>query len=282
MKQKLSWILLLLLGVLVDAEDERTVIVESAKELNGIAVKKIIWKKDGAKMALIPAGSFEMGESKRQSKHNWVHRNRRGHNVQLASFYMDVTEVTVGHFKQFINQSGYSYDRWDDVVKYSPADNYPMIYVSWNDAVAYSKWVGKRIPTEAEWEYAARGGLVDKVYPWGDEISHDDANWGNTISGKDKWRYCSPVASFEANGYGLYDMSGNVWEWCADWYDADYYSKSPAKAPLGPASGSYRVMRGGSWNYGMDSLRTAYRFSDRPTDRYNDISGGFRCVVGEN
>ena len=118
MRQKLSWILLLLLGVLVDAEDERTVIVEGAKELNGIAAKKIIWQKDGAKMALIPAGSFEMGESKRQSKHNWVHPYRRGHNVELASFYMDVTEVTVGQFKQFVEQSGYSYSNWNDRYSY--------------------------------------------------------------------------------------------------------------------------------------------------------------------
>ena len=192
--------------------------------------------------------------------------------MELDAFYMDVHGVTVGQFKLFVEQSEYKYDNdrswWDQVTEYSPADNYPMVFVNWIDATAYTKWAGKRLPTEAEWEYAARGGLVGKRYPGGDEITHDDANWGNTISGKDKWRYCSPVASFEANGYGLYDMGGNVWEWCADWYEEDYYSKSPAKDPLGPASGSYRLMRGGSWNYGTDSLRVAYRFSDRPTNRY--------------
>ena len=94
----------------------------------------------------------------------------------------------------------------------------------------------------------------------------------------DGYARCAPVGSYPANGYGLYDMAGNVDEWCADWYGENYYSKSPGQNPLGPASGSYRVMRGGSWNYGTDSLRVAYRFSDRPTDRYNDISGGFRLL----
>ena len=155
--------------------------------------------------------------------------------------------------------------------------------MTWNDATAYAKWAGKRLPTEGEREYAARGGLVGKRYPWGDEITHDDANYAGT-GGKDKWEGwpnggTAPVGSFVANGYGLYDMAGNVWEWCQDWYGSDYYSKSPAKNPPGPGTGSYRVLRGGSWNLSSNSLRVAYRYNYTPTDR--NLTGlGFRCVSG--
>jgi formylglycine-generating enzyme required for sulfatase activity len=160
-------------------------------------------------------------------------RSRPVHTVELDVFYMDKAEVRVGQFKQLVNEAGYSYNKWNDVDKYSPGDRYPMIYVSWNDAVAYAKWVGKRLPTEAEWEYAARGGLAGKRYPWGDEISHDNANYDGT-DGQSKWSKCAPVGSFAPNGYGLYDMAGNVWEWTADWYAKDYYQNSSAKNPLGP------------------------------------------------
>ena len=138
---------------------------------------EITWQKDGKEMVLIPSGSFEMGDHHDNMSNAPVHR------VELDAFYMDVHEVTVGQFREFVNQSGYKYDgNWDNVAKYSPDDEYPMIYVSWNDARAYAKWAGKRLPTEAEWEYAARGGLVGKRYPGGDEITHDDANWGNTVN----------------------------------------------------------------------------------------------------
>ena len=189
----------------------------------------IEWEKDNSQMALIPAGSFEMGDSKNEPE-DWMKRSRPVHRVELDAFYLDVREVTVGQFREFVNQSGYSYNRWNDVAKYSPWDWYPMVYVNWNDTTAYAKWAGKRLPTEAEWEYAARGGLVGKRYPWGDQITHDDVNYSGT---------------FGANGYGLYDVAGNVWEWCQDWYGENYYSSSPVKNPLGPDTGSMRVLRGG-------------------------------------
>ena len=119
--------------------------------------------------------------------------------------------------------------------------------------------------------------MVGKRYPWGDEITHDDAYYYGT-GGKDKWSECAPVGSFEANGYGLYDMAGNVWEWCQDWYDEDYYSNSPAKNPLGPDTGSYRVVRGGSWDFVTNYLRVAYRVNCSPNTR--DYDSGFRCVSG--
>ena len=228
--------------------------------------------KDGKEMVLIPAGSFEMGD------HLGGLSNAPVHRVQLDAFYMDVHEVTVGQFREFVNQSGYSYGgNWDSLANYSPGDDYPMIYVNWNDATAYAKWAGKRLPTEAEWEYAARGGLAGKRYPWGDEITHDDANYSGT-SGKDKWKYCSPVGSFAANGYGLYDMAGNVYEWCQDWYGENYYSNSAAKNPPGPDSGSSRVLRGGFWDKYTNTLRVAHRDGTSPFNRINDL--GFRCVSG--
>ena len=283
--RKLSWMLLVLLVVgcgeeIADDEDKAVkdlvkdeVLVEDKVVLDADLAKKITWEKDGSKMMLIPGGSFQMGD----------HFNEGGkdeqpvHTVELDACYMDVHEVTVGQFKQFVEQSRYNYGgNWDSVAKYSPRDKYPMIYVDWVDATAYAKWAGKRLPTEVEWEYAARGGLIGKRYPWGDEISHDDANYDGT-GGKDKWSKCSPVGSFAANGYGLYDMAGNVHEWCADRYGSDYYSNSPTKNPPGPDTGSDRVLRGGSWGRDTYGLRVAHRNVNSPNNR--TYRYGFRCVV---
>jgi len=183
-------------------------------------------------------------------------------------FYMDVTEVTVGQFKKFLKDTGYEPDEpidWEELYKYSPTDEHPMIYVSWFDAQAYCEWAGKRLPTEKEWEFAARGGLKDKEYPWGDEesIAREYANFEGVL-GRDQWdETTAPVGSFRPNGYGLHDMAGNVWEWCEDWY-------SEGK--------KYRVLRGGSWNDDANGLRVASRFSNNPATTDNDF--GFRCVSG--
>jgi len=232
--------------------------------------EKIVWEKDGSEMMRIPAGSFEMGDHL-----DGMSNALPVHTVELDDFYIDVHEVTVGQFKLFVEQSGYSYNKWNDVAKYSPGDDYPMIYVSWNDAGAYAKWAGKRLPTEAEWEYAARGGLIGKRYPGGDEIDKTKAHYAGWNNGRGTTKV---VGSFEANGYGLYDMAGNVWEWCQDRWGSDYYSNSPTKNPPGPDTGSFRVLRGGGWNYSTSNLRVAYRFYNDPNNRLN--RNGFRCVSG--
>ncbi|MDP6596224.1 MAG: formylglycine-generating enzyme family protein [Candidatus Poribacteria bacterium] len=258
--------------------------------------QRITWEKDGAEMALIPAGSFEMGDHL-----DGMSNALPVHTVELDRFYMDVNEVTVGQFKQFVKESGYNYNRWANpfpdgstvlgsVVKYSPTDDHPMIYIDWNDAVAYTKWAGKRLPTEAEWEYAARGGLSGKRYSWGDDVDVAQ-NYGNFhgVNGPDTWgEYpqgsTAPVGSFEPNGYGLYDMAGNVWEWCADWYAEDYYSKSLAKNPLGPVNGtlvsgrSRRIMRGGAWAAKLKPAPISTRSFNEPTRFIYFV--GFRCVSG--
>jgi len=228
-------------------------------------------------IVLIPAGSFQMGDSKNEPE-SWMKPSRPVHGVELDGFYMDKYEVTVGQFKQFVEQSGYSYEGdWNDVAKYSPSDQHPMIYVTWNDATAYAKWAGKRLPTEAEWEYAARGGLKGKRYPWGDSIGNVaiDGHKANYDYDENVGR-TTVVGIYGANGYGLYDMAGNVWEWCADWYGSDYYSKSPGKNPLGPDTGKYRVFRGGSWNGLANTMRVDFRGLNAPVPRTFD--GGFRCV----
>jgi len=244
---------------------------------------QIDWTKDSADMVWIPAGAFQMGDSKPEPQ-QWMASSRPVHQLELDGFYMDSHEVTVGQFKKFVQDSGYNYNRWDELEAsgYAPTDEHPMIYVNWHDASAYANWTGKRLPTEAEWEYAARGGLEKSSYPWGDQVSHENANFVG-IGGTDQWKYTAPVGSFAANGYGLHDMGGNVYEWCADWYDDKYYQRSPVRNPEGPVQGEFRVLRGGGWNHGPDKLRLAGRHYSQPhSSPFFDGGGyafGFRCVI---
>ena len=224
--------------------------------------------RDGAPMALIPAGEFQMGSSDGDDE-------KPVHTVYLDAFYMDVYEVTNAQYKKFIDVTGHGAPEYRGDSNLN-APNQPVVGVTWHDAVAYAKWAGKRLPTEAEWEKAARGGLVGKKYPWGDSISHDNANCRDT-AGKDRWKYTARVGSFAPNGYGLYDMAGNVWEWCADWYDGEYYASSPRRNPTGPSSGKYRVLRGGSWDSGAYYLRAAYRLNLNPP--LSSLNLGLRCVI---
>jgi formylglycine-generating enzyme required for sulfatase activity len=176
-------------------------------------------------------------------------------------------------------------------------ENHPAVHICWEDAAAYAKWAGKRLPTEAEWEFAARGGLDRKRFSWGDELRPDDKWLANIFQGEfphkntaeDGYKTTAPAGTYPPNGYGLVDMAGNVWEWCQDWYQPDYYRNSPSKNPRGPETGAVepgeprpqpqRVRRGGSF-YCTDQYCRRYLPSAR--DKNPPDSGahhtGFRCV----
>ena len=221
-----------------------------------------------AGMVLIPGGSFQMGCVPGDS--DCAAREKPRHRVTLDSFFMDVYEVTQGEYQRVI---GTNPAKFNDC-----GPNCPVEMVSWNDAKSYCEKVGKRLPTEAEWEYAARGGLEGKKYPWGDARATCDyavMDHGGDGCGKDRtWQVGSKPKG--KNGYGLYDMAGNVWEWCEDWYGENYYASSSQNNPTGPLSGSARVLRGGSWlNYAW-YLRASYRTGGTPTGSNGGI--GFRCV----
>ena len=165
--------------------------------------------------------------------------------------------------------------------------SHPVVHVSWHDAAAYAAWAGLRLPTEAEWECAARGGLVQKRFPWGDDLEPGGRHLMNVWQGTfpshntcaDGHDGPAPARSFKANGYGLYNMTGNVWEWCHDWFDAGYYRIAPRENPPGPATGERRVMRGGSYlchaSY-CNRYRTDARSSNTPDSSTTNL--GFRCA----
>jgi len=261
----------MLLAFLVYAKDKEAVVVRSAEDLKGITAKKIIWKKDGAKMVRIPYEVVTPTKTKPAIFDEFGDVVKPEtvvpEGIRRLPFYMDESEVTVGQFKFFLKSSGYKPAApidWNQVYKYSPTDQHPMIMINWFSVTTYAKWAGKRLPTEKEWEFAARGGLQNKDYPWGDDesLARDYANYRGTGS-KDKWdKQIAPVGSFKSNGYGLFDMAGNVWEWCQDWYDNEKDSK---------------VLRGGSLISNTYNLRVANRTLNNPNTRFN--SNGFRCVV---
>jgi formylglycine-generating enzyme required for sulfatase activity len=249
---------------------------QKTEENKQVELPKTITGKDGAEMVLIPAGEFQMGSNDGGDAEKPVHT------VSLDAFYMDKYEVTNAQYKKFIDSTGHKAPKYLGNDYNAPEQS--VVVVSWHDAIGYAKWAGKRLPTAAEWEKAARGDLTGKKYPWGDKLTHDDANYAGT----DRWESPYPVGSFTPNGYGLYDMAGNVWEWCSDWYDENYYSSSPKRNPTGPSSGGFarilrflrgnrRVVRGGSWSSNWDNLRCACRAFNDPTGTFHDV--GFRCCA---
>lgn len=166
--------------------------------------------------------------------------------------------------------------------------DHPVVHVSWNDAVAYCAWAGKRLPTEAEYEYAARGGLEQQLYPWGDELTPGGEHRCNIWQGifpthntlEDGYLGTAPARSFPPNGFGLYNMAGNVWEWCHDWFTAEHAPEVPLTNPEGPPEGTARVIRGGSYLC-HESYCNRYRCSSRTSNTPDSATGnmGFRCVV---
>ena len=211
-------------------------------------------------MVYVEGGSFQMGSKKSKDE-------KPIHTVTVSSFFMDKTEVTQAQYKKVMGKNPSHFSGNDD----RPVEN-----VSWHDANEYANKVGKRLPTEAEWEYAARGGV--KTNSGSSQTSYAGSNDLNSVAwyGDNSGSKTHPVAQKQANALGLYDMSGNVWEWCSDWYSDSYYSESPQNDPQGPNSGSSRVLRGGSWNNNDTNCRVANRNRNNPDNRNNN--NGFRLV----
>ncbi len=224
-------------------------------------------------MAAIPGDCFDMGDTFAEG---WPDE-LPVHNVCLSAFEMDIHEITNAEYAECVADSictpplnlG-SYDR-DTYYGDDYFDNYPVIWMEWHQVNEYCAWAGKRLPTEAEWEYAARGGLAGQRYPWGNTITSADANYDFNVGDT------TPVQSYPPNGYGLYDMAGNVWEWIADWFNESYYSVSPADDPTGPATGMAPVKRGGSFDHSTFGLRVANRCDFCHGDRHANNLGG-RCA----
>jgi formylglycine-generating enzyme required for sulfatase activity len=271
---------------------------------------------DGAEMVLVPAGEFSMGSdadeidrlpnAKREDFEDEIPRHR----VYLEAFYIDRYEVTNAHFQQFVQATGHrtqaeregwgyadTGEKWEKAkganwrAPHGPGSNitgleqHPVVQVSHEDAKAYCAWAGKRLPTEAEWEKAARG-TDGRVYPWGNQSDwtrlnfcdyNCKRNWKDQAI-NDGYRHTAPVGRYEGgkSPYGAYDMAGNVWEWVTDWYAKDYYKNSPTRNPQGPASGEQAVLRGGGWNGRALGVRVPHRRGDAPAGR-NDLIG-FRCA----
>jgi formylglycine-generating enzyme len=260
-------------------------------------------------MALIPGGTFVMGADDSPFRYE-----RPAHPVTLRPFYLDAFEVTNRQFAAFVKDTGYvtAAEKWGWSGVFDPKsgewsavdgaqwrhpegpgssidgkDDYPVVQVCWDDAQAYCRWAGKRLPTEAEWELAARGGLEGKQYAWGDELRPGGkllANyWQGPFPSKDRaedgYAGIAPVGRFPANGYGLHDMAGNVWEWVEDRFSDTYYARSPKNDPRGPGSGGERVIRGGSFlcaeNF-CTGYRAAARNKNTPDSATNHM--GFRCA----
>ena len=231
------------------------------------AVASRVREKDGMVEVYVPAGEFEMGSMGGRSGDHPVHT------VALDALWIDRTEVTNAQYTLCVKDGKCEQSFLADDAAYN-GDDYPVVGVSWYDAVTYCKWAGARLPTEAEWEYAARG-LEGNVYPWGDKAPTCELAQYSNCSGR-----TGPVGSLPdgASWCGVLDMAGNVWEWVADWYDEDYYGSSPSQNPAGPSSGEYRVLRGGSWSSLYSVVRSANRGRLHPDDSW--YSFGFRCARG--
>ena len=230
----------------------------------------------GMKLKLIPAGEFLMGSP--ESDEDAGDSEKPQHRVRITKpFYLGVTEVTQGQWESVMRTRPWS---GEDYVK--EGSDYAASYVSWDDAVEFCKKLSSRegvtyrLPTEAEWEYACRGGTTT-VYHFGDDASRlGDYAWFEDNAYDVDEKYAHRVSQKKGNPYGLYDMHGNVYEWCADWYNSDYYEDSPTDDPVGPTLGSFRVFRGGGWRYFPRGCRSADRFYDSPGFRLSYL--GFRVA----
>lgn len=218
-------------------------------------------------MVLVPGGEFVMGRDGQGD-------NSPAHKVRLSAFYLDRYEVTNAQYEAFCKATGtalpffWAMDAFRSGPKYP---DHPVVGVNWRDAQHYASWCGKRLPSEAEWECAARGGLAGMAYVNGNTLDSSKVNF--TRSGL---KATVRVGSYPPNGFGLYDMAGNVQEWVADWYDGEYYKNSPVENPPGPEKGRFRVIRGGGWFTGPGCMGVGYRLA-LPSN-WVDFNVGFRCA----
>jgi formylglycine-generating enzyme required for sulfatase activity len=277
------------------------------KTLTPILTSTPASEKYGMVMIFVPAGEFRMGST------DGLNDEEPVHTIYLDTFWIDRTEVDNTMFTLFVEDTKYKTDAesigssyvyvgdgdWNKVdgaswqhpqgpsSSITGMDEYPVVHVSWNDASAYCEWAGKRLPTEAEWEKAARG-TDERTYPWGFQrttgnlLNFADANldtsWADNNCNDGYW-FTAPVGSY-ADGtspYGVLDMAGNVWEWVADWYDEDYYANSPSSNPTGPLNGDNRVLRGGSWSAIERNVRSTLRLRNDPSLTWDNF--GFRCAM---
>lgn len=274
------WLLMLLLGVLLaltagTAEIPRVFRTPSPP---AAARQGDVWisSRDGAPMVFVPAGKFLMGSNDPRARAD----ERPAHKVYLDAFWIDKYEVTNERFRRFAQATKYvTQDERSDWMSWrtfaQPSqENNPVRWINFPDAVAYARWAGKQLPTEAQWEKAARG-TDGRPYPWG-------VKWdGSRLNLADCFCVVTRVGTYPAgmSPYGALDMLGNVREWCRDWYDPRYYERSPRRNPPGPPAGTSKVCRGGSWDMRDGSI--GYRVSARQAVRPNggDDLTGFRCVV---
>jgi formylglycine-generating enzyme required for sulfatase activity len=219
-----------------------------------------VWKR-------IPAGTFTMGCVKGDDRCG----DEDAHAVTLTRpFDMAETETTNGAYRQCVEAGACGAP-----TEWTGKDDLPVGNITWEDTVAFCQWVGGRLPTEAEWEYAARGGKSGLIYANGSTITHDEANFQGT-GGRDKWKEAAPVKSFPPNEYGLYDMAGNAWEWVNDWHGG--MDRKPATDPKGPDSGVGHVNRGGSWYSFHYFLRNSHRVLIQTSQTTHRFDYGFRCA----
>jgi len=272
------------MGVLLTAAVSSLDAAEPPAPKEGVALSVgTVRGKDGAPLILIPAGSFTMGSN------DGLPNERPEHQVTLDAYYIDQYEVTAGRYQKFVESAGRNVPpTWDDEAAQSLSDH-PAVGMSWSASAAYCKWVGRRLPTEAEWEKAARG-TDGRRYPWGhmqpfvDIANYNRGLWVSEAitlvpvnSGVEGMSVRHGLKEGGKSPYGLYHMAGNAAEWVADWYDREFYLKSPEKGPTGPSTGEKRVIRGGSWADLPIALRVTARFSAESD--FEDRTIGFRCAM---
>jgi formylglycine-generating enzyme required for sulfatase activity len=306
--RRITFLLLLLLTGCIPVSS--STLPPSSTPKPGIGSKQVS-AKDGMVMVFVPEGNFQMGSNDDSDY------EKPTHTVWLDAFWIDQTEINNTQFEKFVIESNYKTDAefadWSYVFDMSSGkwtkvsganwrhpqghtsnleglENHPVAYMSWNDASAYCKWAGRRLPSEAEWEKAARG-TDNRIYPWGNQkpgrnlLNFADKNitlgWADKNT-DDGYPFTSPVGHYPegASPYGALDMAGNVWEWVNDWFDPDYYlSQTIWRNPTGPSATSGRVLRGGSWGDSGKVTRSSFRLAYFPMDWYAFY--GFRCAISQ-